>query len=64
MNCPKCSGPTSVLDSRMSKTGRVRRRRQCDKGHRFTTLEVTMDEWSAFEQMQVMIDAIREEVVK
>lgn len=41
MLCPVCRGPsTKVLDSRDSRDGGIRRRRQCvDCGHRFTTRE-------------------------
>lgn len=42
MNCPKCKAPdTRVLDSRVTESGRViRRRRECEKcGNRFTTFE-------------------------
>lgn len=42
MNCPKCGGKTSVIDSRPSAEGSViRRRRSCDACQdRFTTFEV------------------------
>ena len=41
MLCPVCRGPsTKVLDSRDSRDGGIRRRRQClDCGHRFSTRE-------------------------
>jgi transcriptional repressor NrdR len=42
MNCPKCKEPdTRVLDSRVTESGRViRRRRECEKcKNRFTTFE-------------------------
>jgi transcriptional regulator NrdR family protein len=43
MKCAKCNGKTSVSNSRMSKLGNVRRRRDCAKcGERFTTYEVDM----------------------
>jgi hypothetical protein len=38
-NCPICSGSTSVIETRAS-NGRLRRRRTCPVGHRFTTIEV------------------------
>lgn len=36
--CPDCNARTFVQDSRNEKDG-VRRRRECVKGHRFTTYE-------------------------
>jgi transcriptional repressor NrdR len=42
MNCPKCKAPdTRVVDSRVTESGRViRRRRECEKcENRFTTFE-------------------------
>jgi hypothetical protein len=41
-SCPECSSSTHVIETRLSKT-RIRRRRQCVTGHRFTTLEVPHD---------------------
>lgn len=41
--CPKCKKPSGVVDSRpvQSKEGpSVMRRRECKKGHRFTTYEM------------------------
>ena len=42
MNCPECTAPTSVHDSRPIGGGAtVRRRRRClNCGHRFSTIEV------------------------
>lgn len=41
--CPTCgSGQTRVIDKRAG-AGRVRRRRECVAGHRFTTYEVVED---------------------
>ena len=40
MNCIKCNGSTSVVDSRPQETFAVKRRRKCCKcGHRFSTIE-------------------------
>ena len=40
MNCIKCNGSTSVVDSRPQETSAVKRRRKCCKcGHRFSTIE-------------------------
>ena len=46
MRCPKCGGPTGVLDTRMSGE-ETRRRRECQSamcGHRYTTLEIVIPE--------------------
>jgi transcriptional regulator NrdR family protein len=44
MNCPECNKESRVVDSRPCKGTRVgenyiRRRRECENGHRFTTKE-------------------------
>jgi len=40
MNCTKCNGTTSVLDSRRQETSAIKRRRKCGTcGYRFNTLE-------------------------
>ena len=40
MNCIKCNGSTSVVDSRPQETSAIKRRRKCsDCGHRFSTIE-------------------------
>ena len=40
MNCIKCNGSTSVVDSRPQETSAVKRRRKCsDCGHKFSTIE-------------------------
>jgi len=38
MNCPECGKDTMVVDSR-STDDSVRRRRECNEGHRFSTQE-------------------------
>jgi transcriptional regulator NrdR family protein len=41
MNCPDCNRPTSVINSRTSPSGFVRRRRECVRCKlRYTTLEM------------------------
>lgn len=42
MRCPACkrSGPTMVVDSRLTAKNQVRRRRRCPRGHKFTTYEL------------------------
>jgi transcriptional regulator NrdR family protein len=42
LRCPECGvmAPSVVTDTRMSRDGlRIRRRRKCSNGHRFTTYE-------------------------
>jgi len=40
MNCIKCNGTTSVLDSRPQENSAIKRRRKCGAcGHRFNTIE-------------------------
>ena len=40
MNCIKCKGTTSVLDSRRQETSAIKRRRKCGTcGYRFNTIE-------------------------
>ena len=40
MNCIKCNGSTSVVDSRPQETSAIKRRRKCsDCGHKFSTIE-------------------------
>ena len=40
--CPVCTGASSVIETRVSYS-RLRRRRSCAEGHRFTTVEVPHD---------------------
>ena len=44
MNCPRCSSSTKTLETRRVPDGSVRRRRECSKGHRFTTYERAVPE--------------------
>lgn len=51
MNCPRCGGVTSVINSRSAPSNTTRRRRQCDAcGHRFTTYESTVNQAKLVEQ--------------
>ena len=50
MKCPICGAPTRVLSTRRE----TMRRRECDKGHRFTTEEV----------MQADIDELHDQVAE
>ena len=43
MNCPKCNGETKVINSRAA-GNMIRRRRECECGFRFTTLEAYVKE--------------------
>ena len=43
MKCWKCGAETSVVETRLREQG-LTRRRKCANGHRFTSVEVTLDE--------------------
>lgn len=54
MACPQCgSQKTAVLDCRPDRArNRIRRRRHCENGHRFTTYETVCledQDWSGWE---------------
>jgi len=42
-SCPDCSGPTTVIETRRNRNGRLRRRRRCALNHRFSTVELPHD---------------------
>jgi transcriptional repressor NrdR len=44
VNCPRCDAPSRTLETRRVPDGAVRRRRECSKGHRFTTYERAVPE--------------------
>ena len=45
MNCIKCKGTTSVVDSRPQETSAIKRRRKCGTcGHRFNTIKEVVKE--------------------
>ena len=47
MNCVKCDGRTLITDSRKSPLG-IRRRHLCKScKHRFTTIEISMGEYTS-----------------
>ena len=51
MECPRCNGDTTVIDSRPSQNNEVRRRRQCVLcKYRFTTYELTAVSKAILEQ--------------
>lgn len=47
MNCPSCDGVTGVLETRKSQS-RIRRRRSCACGMKFTTLEIIVPDHPQF----------------
>jgi transcriptional regulator NrdR family protein len=53
MNCPKCgSEDSSVIDCRARNDGKFRRRRACyDCRHRFTTIEVDINEYENLKEL-------------
>jgi transcriptional regulator NrdR family protein len=44
MKCPQCNTYTEVLETRTRTDGVVRRRYMCANMHRFTTLEVVVED--------------------
>ena len=60
MRCEICGcQDTEVIDSRLLKTTR-RRRRKCLKGHYFTTREVNQSEWEKYKAfLSVRADMIK-----
>jgi transcriptional regulator NrdR family protein len=56
MTCPTCSSPTRVIDSREDEgVSNVRRRRHACRscGTRFSTYEVTADEYNKMRAMRI-----------
>lgn len=46
MDCPNCGRDgTKVIESRQKLDGACRRRRQCECGHRFSTIEISVDKY-------------------
>lgn len=54
MNCPKCQANTSVLSTRAPK-----RRRVCDNGHRFSTVELSLPDVNKLRAASVRLTRIR-----
>lgn len=57
--CPKCGSKyTTVVDSRKSSNESIiRRRRRCEKcDKRFTTYEITEQDWKAFENFKNILE--------
>lgn len=50
ITCPECvSTDVKVIDSRCSPEGSYRRRRKCNAcGHRWSTYEITQEDWAKF----------------
>jgi transcriptional regulator NrdR family protein len=47
MNCEKCNNKTSTINSRKAKYGTLRRHECLSCGHRFTTVEITKEEYES-----------------
>lgn len=47
-DCPKCGERTEVIDARVYDKY-MRRRRKCECGHRFSTIEVPIDKETRFD---------------
>jgi transcriptional regulator NrdR family protein len=56
--CPACTGPSKVYDTRETKDT-VRRARECKVcGARWTTMEITHDEWVLMGSVQEMAERV------
>lgn len=61
MICPMCgSDYNKVVDSRMNSDGIVRRRRLCECGLRFTTYEVTGEEYEKMKRLEEIAIKLKE----
>lgn len=61
MMCPICgSDNNSVKDSRMNGDGIVRRRRACECGIRFTTYELTAEEYEKMKRLEELAIKLKE----
>lgn len=58
MLCPSCGEKTRVVETRV-KHGKIRRRRACTCGCRFTSIEITLDEYRAMRRATVPAAAAR-----
>ncbi len=54
MKCPSCNLPSAVLETRTTKLG-IRRRRRCECGHKFTTVEVQVPSDRQHDDARVVI---------
>lgn len=59
MLCPKCNGALiKCIDSRLS-GARTRRRHLCIKcGHRFSTLEITVEDYHGLKHKEELLDDV------
>ena len=61
MKCPICNKPSEVTDSRPTANDtRIRRRRTCFNGHRFTTMEMSIEDQALVDQLKEMQKTIDE----
>lgn len=59
MECPQCHRDTRIVDSRQEE-GRRRRRHSCEPcGKRFTTVEITAEEYDRLLSVKINMGAIR-----
>ena len=54
MKCPKCEA-----DSRVAYTRSPKRRRVCESGHKFTTIEIPMDEIHSYRGASIRLARLR-----
>lgn len=59
MECSSCHGDTLVIDSRQEEDRRYRRHRCRKCNARFTTYEITADEYERLQSVKVNMSAIR-----
>jgi transcriptional regulator NrdR family protein len=59
MQCPSCHGDTQVVDSRQEDEKRRRRHRCRSCNLRFTTYEITAEEYERLQSVKVNVSAIR-----
>lgn len=62
--CPECDHPyTYTIDTRITRTNRVRRRRLCNKcGYRYTTYESSAQAQAFEDEMPEILDKVLEEL--
>jgi|TARA_R110000782_G_scaffold95567_1_gene179607 transcriptional regulator NrdR family protein len=65
MNCIKCKGTTSVVDSRPQETSAIKRRRKCGTcGHRFNTIEQVLTEAAIVKEVVKEVVRIKKPKIK
>lgn len=55
MKCPECGTESRVTETREVDEGNIRRRRECAKGHRFSTVEVVAEMRVGFVAPSVLV---------